>query len=63
MNWYHKKEKGQTCGITATFKMLKYLSLMALIDVNWMAEVFLLRCPCDVKKIFYLLFKVFKQFY
>ena len=42
----------------------KYLSLMALIDLNWMVEFFLLPFTCDIeKKIFCLLFKVFKQFY
>ena len=53
----------QTDGITQTFETLKYLSLIALLDLSWMAEFFYKTVPCDVEKIFYLLFKVFVKFY
>ena len=36
---------------------------MALMDLSWMAEFFYQTVACDVKKTFYLLFKVFEQFY
>ena len=35
-----EKWKSQTFGITQTFKTLKYLGLMALLDLSWMAEFF-----------------------
>ena len=34
-----EKCKSQTYGITQTFKTLKYLSLMALLDLRWMAKL------------------------
>ena len=36
---------------------------MALLDLSSMAEYFYLAVTDDVEKIFYLLFKVFEQFY
>ena len=41
MKWYHKKvEESETYGITPTLKTLNYLSLMALLALSWMAELF-----------------------
>ena len=44
-------------------KTLKYVSLVALLDLRWMAEFFTKLSLVTLKKIFYLLFKVFEQFY
>ena len=47
-------------GLLATFKMLKYLSLMALLDLSWMAEFFTKLSRVTLKKI-YFHFKIFEQ--
>ena len=44
-------------------KTLKHLCVVAFLDLNWMAEFFYYTVTCVVEKIFYLLFKVFEQFY
>ena len=63
MNWYHRKVEELNLW-DPTVKLLKYLSLMALIDLSWMARFFfLINCQtvtCDVEKISS---KFFKQFY
>ena len=48
-------------GLLQHFEMLKYLGLMVLIDLSWMAKFFTVNC--DVEKTLYLLFKIFEQFY
>ena len=63
MNWYHRKVELLNLGITPTFRMLKYLSLIALLDLSWMDECFYLTVTSNIEKIFNLLFKVFEQFY
>ena len=50
-------------GLLPTVKTLKYLSLMPLLDLSWMAEFFTKLSRVALKKIFYFHFKVFEQVY
>ena len=58
-----ENEKSQTYGITPTFKTLKYLSLIALLDLSWVAEFFTILSLVTLKLIFYLHFKVFDKLF
>ena len=54
MNWYHRKVKESNVWVEVEVEnqTLKYLSLMALLDLSWMAEIFYQTVTCDVEKIF-----------
>ena len=62
-NWGKIANYPPQCSTKIGTTALKYLSWMALIDLSWIAEFFYQTVTCEVMKTFYLIFKVFKQFY
>ena len=61
-NGMTEKWRSQTYGIAQTLKTLKYLSLMALLDLSWIAEFFTKLSLVTLKNSSTCLFKVFDKF-